>query len=463
MFKLVTAFLFVSVITGCSKPDDHAGSVNHKVYYDCLSAGIGPGGVYQNYESKRICYDLGKDRVVWEKSNEHIMPARYAYSFGNIEYSKAFIQGDYLIKIFPAKDDPGNLYYYANGVFFEKINKNTGEVIISKRIINSTEFNINLLYSISNVIADGDNFIFGCNNGYIYCYDMNGNNIWKKANLPIKDDQLGNGNASLFYDENKVYFFSVNPSTGSGGLYCLKAQTGETLWITTPGASYQSIKGVFFDKKNVYTISPCVVYFHNKLTGQFINTSPYIYCNTFTFTGTSIGSIDGVTSIIFSNRNEIGIIHVPIPDPMTRQNFPDNPFDLNYFLENGNIYGGGTSVGSAYLNSFTFASYNFEKDIFNWKMSYPLPPPPNNNLNSPTVYTYKKINDEIYILANFHIENGNTQFNEITPYAPPNNLYYSFIHPGVIVLDKNSGSIKKQIKKMPAGPNGAFAYNFCIE
>jgi len=461
MYKLVSAFIFISVFTGCTKPGDTAGSGNHKIYYDCYSEGIGPGAAPRDFESKRVCYDVEKDQVVWEKINEHIMSPGLAYSYIYFEYSKAFIKDDYLIKIFPAKDDPGNLNYYASGVFFEQINKRTGEIVISKKIINSTEFNVTLPYIMSKVITDGDNFIFGCNNGYIYCYDMNGNNIWKKANLPITDSDLGSGKASLFYDEKKLYFFSTDPLTGyREELYCLNTQTGETVWHER-GSINNVNRSVFFDKKNVYTISHCSVSFRDKLTGRYVNSSPYI-TNCSSFNGKSIGSIDGVTAIIFSKQNEIGIIHVPVPDPMATQSFPDNPFNWNYFLEDGLVYGGGVNVNASYTNRFSFACYNYDKDMFNWKISYPLPSPPN-ALNNVAVFNYKPLNDEIYILANFHIENGSAKFNEIKPYAPPNNLFYNFIHPGVIVLDKHSGSIKKQIKKMPAGTNGAFVYNFCIE
>jgi outer membrane protein assembly factor BamB len=399
------------------------------------------------------------NQVVWEKVNDHIMPMEYAYTSYGTEYNTAFIKGDFLIKIFPAKDDPGNLSYYTNAVYFEKINKYTGDIITSKKIIASPEISGSLRYSISKVVADGDLFIFGCNNGYIYCYDINGNNVWKKANFPIKDSDLGNNKANIFLDERKIYFFTVNPASGFNELYCLDTQTGGTVWHT-PGSSYGADRGVFFDKVNIYVIHPCGYYFLNKLTGAYVNGAPYSGCSS--FIGRAIGSIDGVTAIFFAKRNEIGVVHVPIPDPIPKHYFTDNPFNGNYFLEQGLIYGGGQSVDITYLNKFTFACYSYERSSFNWKFSYPMPPDVIGT-DLKTLFNYKNLGNEIYILANFHVENGNVVPNESKPHAPPYDLYYKFTYPGVIVLDKQSGSIKKQIIKMPGGPNGAFAYHFCVE
>lgn len=461
MKKLVKGFLFIFLLTGCSKPGDKNDStLSRKIYYDTYSAGSGPGGIWTDFVSKRVCYDVAKDQVVWEMLNDHIMPSSLIYGIDDIEYSKAFIKEDYLIKIFPAKDDPASLYYNASGIYFEKIDKLTGQAVISNKIINSTEFNTSPGYIMSNVIADGNNFIFGCNNGFIYCYDIFGNTVWKKANFPIKDSQLGNGKATIFYDDGKLYFFSVNPSNGGNELYCLNAQTGETVWHT-PGSSYISSKAVFFDKVNIYISWSCGVYFQNKITGTHVNSSPYSNCSS--FSGRSIGSIDGVTAIVFSKANEIGIIHTPIPDPMISRSFPNNPFSWNYFFEEGLIYGGDTYSSQVHPNSFVFACYDFKRERFNWEISYPLPINAN-TLNHGLIFNYKSFNDEIYLLTNFHIDDGQAVLNEkIKPNLNPNGIHDSGEYPGIIVLDKQTGRIKRQIKKMPANNNPIFAYNFCID
>jgi hypothetical protein len=200
MNKFIITFLFIFLLAGCSKPGEEHSSVNNKIYYDTYAAGIGPGAVSTDFESKRVCYDVGKDKVLWEKSNEHIMLPSHVYSVDDIEYSKAFIKGDYIIKIFPAKDDPGSFSYNASGIYFEKINKHTGQAAISSKIINSTEFNSgqSQQYIMSNVIADGDNFIFGCNNGYLYCYDLSGSLVWKKSKFPNRRQQSWFGESASF-------------------------------------------------------------------------------------------------------------------------------------------------------------------------------------------------------------------------------------------------------------------------
>lgn len=461
MYKIVITFFFFSVISGCTKPEETDDSINHRVYYDYYSAAVGSGGVFQDFVSKRICYDVGEDRVVWEKTNQHIMPSNLTYSIDDIPYSTSFIRDNYLIKIFPAKDDPGSPVYYASGIYFEKIDKLTGEVVISRNIINSTEFSTTLRYTMSNVIADGNNFIFGCNNGYLYCYDMSGNLVWRKANFPIRDSNLANGKANLFYNTGKIYFFTVNPTTGSNEQCCLNAQTGETVW-RIPGGSYNSIKGVFFDNVNIYTIHSCGVNFNNKLTGQYINSAPYSGCSS--FNGRSIGSIDGVTAIIFSKNNEIGVIHTPIPDPMGRISFANNPFGWNYFLESGLIYGGDTYSSPAHPNSFVFARYNYGREAFDWEISFPISPPVN-FLHNCLISNYKSFNDHIYLLTNFHVdEQGRAVLNErIRPNLDPSSIYDSAEFPGIIILDKQTGRIIKQIKKMPASINSTLVYNFNIE
>ena len=385
------------------------------------------------------------------------------YSVDDIEYSKAFIKGDYIIKIFPAKDDPGSFSYNASGIYFEKINKHTGQAAISSKIINSTEFNSgqSQRYIMSNVIADGDNFIFGCNNGYVYCYDLSGSLVWKKANFPIEDSNLGMGKAHLFYDEGRIYFFSQDGPTGANSLCCLDAKTGQTVW-QTGGANHNSSKGVFFDKERIFIIEPCGVYFQNKRTGQFINESPYTGCSG--FWGSSIGSIDGVTAIVFSKTNEIGIIHTPVPDPMTRLSFPNNPFSSNYFLEDGLIYGGNAYLNTAFPNSLVFACYNFSRETFNWQTIYPLPSP-SLSQNEARIFNYKPFKDDIFLFTNFHFgEDGKAVLNDaIKPNTVTNGVYESGAFPGIIILNKQSGSIKKQIKKIPAGANATLPYNFCIE
>jgi hypothetical protein len=149
---------------------------------------------------------------------------------------------------------------------------------------------------------------------------------------------------------------------------------------------------------------------------------------------------------------------------MPRLSFPNNPFSYNHFFEDGLIYGGKVYGNAVYPNSLGFACYNFSRKAFNWQIIYPLPSP-SLSLNFARIFNYKPFKDDIFLFTNFHIgEDGKAVLNDvIKPNIVTNGVHESNAFPGIIILDKQSGSIKKQIKKIPVGANPSLPYNFCIE
>jgi hypothetical protein len=435
------------------------------VYYDYYSdIQHFPTTNNNNLNSKRVCYDVWNDRVAWEVKNENPMPPGYEHcyvSYAGFAYTSSFLKGDYLIKIFFSADIPTEKLP-ANGIYFQKINKNTGIAEVSRKIISPSEFNPNIGFIISSVVSDGNSYFFACNNGYVYGFDENGNLKWKKGNYPMTNVWGGGGSAEaafsyIYCNDNKVFFISeISSAPNAKVLYCLDSNTGNELWWAY--VHYEAFpKQIFFDANHVFDLGKDgALQIINKQTGLQIDVSDPPAGGIYGF-ARPIGKIDDRFAAFFTK--ELNIAHVELAHPAfpTLTYLTNVQIDNNYTLDNGLVYAGNANGG---YPTFNFYCIN-PLDGVKWSLALPHANPPlvpYGNL----VYDYKISGNYIYLLTTFHIEGNKCINNETRTVNLPSYGIREIPYPGIIVLDKNSGAIVKQCKKIPVGFDDSRLSNFNV-
>lgn len=199
-------------------------------------------GGYKPMRHATICYDIEKDTAIWYRTDTMFVTSPIPYygqgfiSSGT-QYFKNFKIGNELIRILVKEEllplgDPNYLVPTGKytGIYMEKRDIHTGNVLMMQRIIGAGEFNAginNQAFALSNVINIGDRFFFGVNNNHLYCYDKDGNQVWKKNNYtPRNNNSLSSPNVAYLYNNaTRLAYISQN-----GKLNLLDAATGNLLW-----------------------------------------------------------------------------------------------------------------------------------------------------------------------------------------------------------------------------------------
>jgi hypothetical protein len=187
--KLSLLILIISavILFSCGKGSEESRGGGGLVYYDFYADYRNASTpVADELEHTRVCFNLATGSVVWQERNSKIIPRLYweAFSgqYGNgygSAYQQSFETSDAIIRIYPGTSDftnPGP--YVIDAVYFQKINKQTGEETIIT-LIPGNEIPDNSWFSISQVVSDGTNFFFHAVNGFIYCVMPDGAIKWK--------------------------------------------------------------------------------------------------------------------------------------------------------------------------------------------------------------------------------------------------------------------------------------------
>jgi hypothetical protein len=447
-------FLVGLLLFSCSKPGDtDTGASDGLIYYDYYS--LSPN--YTNplndtVETNRVCYDTKTKQVVWNKKNEYNIPFYYPQINNSpfaLSYANSFSFSNYLVRIFPATS-VAQLGKPIDGIYFQKIDKASGNAVISVQIIGPGEFTTNDVFSISNVVSDGQHLYFACNNGFIYCYDSNGNQVWKKGDYPMANSWVAYGGYALIYlDAGKLYFSALDVSglfpPGTKLLHCLTASTGQLLWYKfCPDFIYG--KQIAFGKDHLAVFDP---FGTSMILRKSDGTS--IAVNSGSGSGSNMIYPIGMTSdaqMIYSNRSG-DIAYIDTAHPLETR-YVDIPpvMDYNFIYQNGKIYNVLYSYSESKLtlscvNPVSGQLWNTTATIITPFFGYGF-----------THHNYTLKDEKLYILSNYHFENS---FIVSNPYGKKMSL-------AVTIINATTGAVEREYTGLPGGLGNVHRiYNLFVE
>jgi outer membrane protein assembly factor BamB len=215
MKKIATSWIVsvaIVLLAGCSPNGDDLpapGSSDDIIYYDYHGDSITYPQTGNYVQSGRVAVNASTGNVIWEKTNPNAILNNYLGYSSILTYARSFEQGDFIIKIYPSSPIPSNDHNSTkvDGVYFHKINRNTGQEIVFKKIIQANEITASNKFAMSRVETDGTNFYFSLNANAIYCINANGDLVWKKDGYPAANvDYLGYyfGYSLVYYDQRSA-------------------------------------------------------------------------------------------------------------------------------------------------------------------------------------------------------------------------------------------------------------------
>lgn len=84
-------------------------------------------------------------------------------------------------------------------------------------------------YANASPVLDGSRAVVSFGSAGMYCYDFDGQEVWKRTDLSKWDHAFGNGSAPVLYGELAILWCGPNES-GRNFLLAVKKKTGETVW-----------------------------------------------------------------------------------------------------------------------------------------------------------------------------------------------------------------------------------------
>lgn len=234
---------------------------------------------YSAYKPRRnatLCYDIEKDTALWFKTDTMFATSPLPGEGGGFilsggQYYKNFKIGNELVKII-AKEilsplgNPDYLVPSGNytGIYLEKRDIKTGNVLLMKKLLDPSEFNVSMntfAFLLSNIINMGDKFYFGVNNGYMYCYDKDGVQIWKKngysPRLAVNTAKLG----FLYNNATRIAYLS-----NDNKLNLIDAASGNKIW-SVPCSPYQEEIEMVLTNKYIFVFNRFTVDRYNLSDG----------------------------------------------------------------------------------------------------------------------------------------------------------------------------------------------------
>jgi len=335
-------FLFASILALSCSPSgvEENNSADGIIYYDYYSLSPGPTSpVNDTIETNRVCYNMNTKNVVWVKKNEVQIPMNFPRINSNpfaLIYAHSYSFSNFNVRIAPAHT--GNHWNGpTNGIYFQKIDKASGALLMSTQIINPAEYNANSVYSISEVVSDGQNLFFACNNGFVYCYSSDGVLKWKKGTYTLSSTWINYGGYGLlYYHEGKIYFNADAPAPVTGSfLYCLDAPTGNITWGRF-GPNFINGRQIAFGKNHLAAFD------YLGQSSVFRKSDGFeLAGNSGSGTGNSfiipIGGTDD-THLIYSNRSgDIGYIDTDHPQQVRSLDIPPI-INSDFIYRDGKIY-----------------------------------------------------------------------------------------------------------------------------
>lgn len=85
-------------------------------------------------------------------------------------------------------------------------------------------------YCNASPVTDGERVIVSFASAGMYCYDMDGNELWKRTDLGKWDHAFGSGSSPVIYGDTAILWCGPNEKVGRNFLLSVDKETGKTAW-----------------------------------------------------------------------------------------------------------------------------------------------------------------------------------------------------------------------------------------
>ncbi|MBT4867380.1 MAG: PQQ-like beta-propeller repeat protein [Planctomycetaceae bacterium] len=85
-------------------------------------------------------------------------------------------------------------------------------------------------YSNSSPVTDGKRVIVSFASAGMYCYDMDGKELWKRTDLGSWQHKFGSGSSPIIYGDTAILWCGPNEKQGRNFLLSVNKETGKTVW-----------------------------------------------------------------------------------------------------------------------------------------------------------------------------------------------------------------------------------------
>lgn len=464
LYFLPSFFLFSCGKSGTDVINDLTNQ-NDLIYFDTFKdSTVSLGGPRTAY-SERVCYDAGTEQIVWVKPNSKFSNLEFHIGGTGEGYSRNIIIGDNIYRIFTQSDDPisrpfsSTIPALLNGVYFQKIDKSTGNELIMKTIVSKPELNAGYAFGISRVETDGTHLYFCSANGNLYCFDLNGNLTWKKN---CNRFTLMSNKYNYFYlDNGKIYITTFDPIQSDYKLNCIDGATGNVLWrpfhpgnppVLADGAVTQESKvfpAMFFQSVYAVGFTSVSVGAISKSTGQLNPSDPGAL-----YSGVPTTNLPGpqpygllADDIAFFKDHDGKLAFYKFGAPISYQSAITIDLTTKQYFYNGSkliLYG-----FSAANRRLKIIEPRYDgNSVLKFDRTYTFgafPPSPPGTFGYYNYYDYPPVykNNKLYVFANYYIDNNVCKINSpwVAGPNPPQNL-------ALLIFDVNTGEIIKQIRNV---------------
>jgi outer membrane protein assembly factor BamB len=146
-------------------------------------------------------------------------------------------------------------------------------------------------YCSASPATDGKLVVVSHGSAGMYCYDLDGKELWKRTDLGSWQHQYGNASSPVLYGETVIQW--CGPNEGKGGrnyLLAVEKATGKTVWeYNAPGGSWSTPLIV-----SVETTS-------GKVEDQLLLPVPNKFKGIDPKTGKELWSCDGLTNLVYTS------------------------------------------------------------------------------------------------------------------------------------------------------------------
>lgn len=101
-------------------------------------------------------------------------------------------------------------------------------------------------YANASPVTDGERVIVSFVSAGLYCYDLNGKEMWKRTDLGKWDHQYGTGSSPVLYGDCCILYKGPDQNTGPNGLIAVDKKTGKTVWEKPQTALFKRNPGAGF-------------------------------------------------------------------------------------------------------------------------------------------------------------------------------------------------------------------------
>lgn len=85
-------------------------------------------------------------------------------------------------------------------------------------------------YANASCVTDGERVIASFGSAGLYCFDLNGKELWKRTDLGKWEHSFGNASSPLLYHDLCILYRGPDKKKGPNGLIGLDKKTGQTVW-----------------------------------------------------------------------------------------------------------------------------------------------------------------------------------------------------------------------------------------